>query len=71
MPKPNPNTIRVLLVTMADTTWRMFIPPAVLVSIGIWADLKIGTSPWLAVVGTILGLIGSVFLIKQQLKGVK
>jgi hypothetical protein len=61
----------VLLASMADTTWRMFTPPAVLVAGGIYADLHYGTKPWMTVLGTVLGLAGSIQLVRMQLRKVK
>jgi hypothetical protein len=58
-----------LIVSMADTTWRMFVPPAVLVPAGLWADLKWGTKPWLTLVGLVLGLGVAVILVRAQLRG--
>jgi len=60
-----------LILSMADTTWRMFTPSIILVGLGIWADLKIGTRPWLAVAGAVLGLTASILLVKRQLGVVK
>lgn len=60
-----------LLVSMADTTWRMFTPPAIFVAGGIWADLKFGTKPWLTALATVIGLAFSVLLVRQQLRKVQ
>jgi hypothetical protein len=57
-----------LMISMADTTWRMFIPAAVLVPAGIWADLRIGTKPWLTLLAAVLGLTLSILLVKHQLR---
>jgi hypothetical protein len=56
-----------LILSMADTTWRMFTPPAILVPAGIFADLKFHTKPWLTVLSVPLGLGLSALLIKRQL----
>lgn len=58
-----------LLLSMADTTWRMFTPPAITVAGGLWADIHWQTAPWLTLGALVLGLGGSVLLIKRQLKG--
>lgn len=58
-----------LIVSMVDTTWRMFVPPALLVPAGLWADLRWHTRPWLTVLGAVVGLAGSVMLVRAQLKG--
>ena len=56
-----------LIVSMADTTWRMFTPPAIVVPIGIFADNKLGTGPWLTLLCVPVGLALSALLIKKQL----
>lgn len=56
-----------LLWSMADTTWRMFTPPALLVPAGIWADLKFQTKPWLTLLCAVVGLWLSILLVKKQL----
>ena len=58
-----------LIVSMADTTWRMFVPPGVLVTAGLWADLHWGTKPWLTIVGLVVGLALSILLVRAQLRG--
>lgn len=57
-----------LLVSMADTTWRMFTPPALLVAGGIWVDLHYGTKPWMTVLAAGLGLGASILLVRAQLR---
>lgn len=60
-----------LLISMADTTWRMFTPPALFVPGGIWVDLKYHTKPWVTIGAAVLGLAVSVLLVRQQLRGTK
>ena len=57
-----------LILSMADTTWRMFTPPVLTVSLGLWADINLGTKPWLTVLATVLGLALSVKLVKKQME---
>jgi hypothetical protein len=57
-----------LILSMADTTWRMFTPPAIFVPAGIWADLHWHTKPWLTLLSAVLGLGVSVLLVKKQLE---
>jgi hypothetical protein len=57
-----------LIVTMADTTWRMFVPTGILVWPGLWADTTFQTKPWLTLLSIPLGLAISILLIKQQLR---
>jgi F0F1-type ATP synthase assembly protein I len=67
-PKQRESTRR-LLMSMADTTWRMFVSPAVLVPVGIASDLKFHTKPWLTIASAIVGMGLSVLLVRQQLRG--
>lgn len=69
--RPDDPATMVLLLTMADTTWRMFVPSIILVPGGIWADLHIGTKPWLTLLAAALGLGIGILLIKRQLGGSK
>lgn len=65
------DTVRVLLVTIGDTTWRMFVPSVGLTLLGVWADAQFGTKPWLMVVGIVLGFFGAFLLVKKQIVGLK
>jgi hypothetical protein len=58
-----------ILRSIGDTTWRMFTPPVILVPVGIWADLKWQTKPWLTLLSLVVGLGLSVLLVRQQLRG--
>lgn len=58
-----------MLRSIGDTTWRMFTPPIILVPIGIWADLKWQTKPWLTIMSVIFGFTLSILLVRQQLRG--
>ncbi len=58
-----------LLWSMADTTWRMVIPSAIFVLLGIIADRNWHTLPWLTLAGVAAGLAVSAQLIKRQLAG--
>ncbi|MDB5179362.1 MAG: hypothetical protein JWN01_1305 [Patescibacteria group bacterium] len=69
-PEKQDSTVQ-LLLSMADTTWRMFTPPAIFVPGGIWADLKWHTKPWITLVSAVVGLSFSILLVKRQLRGAK
>lgn len=60
-----------LLLTMADTTWRIFTPVVVCVGFGLWADLSYGTKPWLTITGMIVGFAFAAVLIRMQIKKVR
>lgn len=68
---PSDQTAVTLLLTMADTTWRMFVPSIGVIGSGLWADLKFHTKPWLTLAAVPVGLALSVLLVRRQLRGVK
>lgn len=67
---PKKSTV-LLLLTIADTTWRLFIPIIGLMLGGLWLDVQSGTKPWLMVVGIVLGTSIAVWLVWAQIKKVK
>lgn len=52
---------------IVDTTWRMTVPVVIFAFIGIYADIKLGTKPWLTLLGVVIGFGFAVLLIKQQI----
>lgn len=77
---PTPNITRVqttsslsvgsIAIEFLDTTWRVAAPVLLFVGIGIFADLRLGTKPWLTLLGTAIGFVGAALLIKKQLAAV-
>lgn len=59
---------RNLAITFADTTWRMTIPTVLMAGLGIVADLRFDTAPWLTLVGTAIGFAIAIRLVKRQLE---
>ena len=60
------DTVRVLLGTIGDTTWRMFVPSVGFTLLGVWLDSVFGLKPWLMIAGIILGFAMAVILVKRQ-----
>lgn len=56
-----------LITSMADTTWRMFIPTIGLLLAGNALDDKLHTRPWLMLVGAAIGGWIAAVLIKRQI----
>lgn len=68
---PAKSTVILLLVDIADTTWRMFVPPIVGGLLGWWADSTWHLFPWLTLVGLALGCVVTAVFIRNLLKKVK
>lgn len=64
-------TVPMLLMTIGDTTWRMFVPSVGLTLFGVWLDGQFGTKPWLMTLGIIFGFAGAFLLVKKQIVGLK
>lgn len=54
--------------TIADTTWRLFVPTIGLTLLGAWADRQWGITPWMMIAGIVLGTVIAVLLVRQQLR---
>ncbi len=59
------------VVTIADTTWRMFVPSVGFTLLGVWADSQMGTKPWLMVAGIIVGAASVYLLVSRQIGRLK
>lgn len=67
---PKQSTV-LLLVTIADTTWRLFIPTIGLTIAGLLLDKQFGTKPWIMAVSMAVGIAVALLLTRSQLKKVK
>lgn len=56
------------LATIADTTWRLFIPSIGLLLLGVYLDYSLETKPWLMITGLAIGVALSVMLVVLQLR---
>ena len=65
---PDRSTVVLLIGTIADTTWRMFIPIIGLLMVGVWVDKTYNTIPIAIVVLTSLGIVIATLLIRSQLR---
>lgn len=57
-----------LIASMADTTWRMFVPTLPLIIAGDHFDKQFGTKPWLMLLGAVIGGLIAAWLIRLQLR---
>ncbi|QQG50572.1 MAG: AtpZ/AtpI family protein [Candidatus Saccharibacteria bacterium] len=67
---PDSSTVILLLLTMADTTWRLFIPTIGLLIAGLLLDKQMHTAPWFMIAGTVIGGTIAVLLVRSQMKKV-
>jgi hypothetical protein len=68
---PDKTTVILLLLTIGDTTWRMFIPTIGMTLLGLFADKWLHTTPWIMVVAMAIGIGITVVLVKNQMKRVQ
>lgn len=64
-------TAGVIGLTFLDTTWRIAAPVILFVAVGIFADLKLGTKPWLTLLAVVLGFVAAGWLVKKQIEAVE
>ena len=69
-PPKSKSTVLLLLGTIADTTWRMFVPIIGLMLLGLWIDKQFDTLPWALISLTIVGIVVAAELIRRQLMDV-
>ncbi len=68
---PKSDDLFVVFATIADTTWRMFVPVIVGVLVGLWIDGQYHTE-YGAVVGSVVGLaLSGVLVWDQYVRSVK
>ncbi len=68
---PDRSTVILLLGTIADTTWRMFVPTLGLAALGLWADESWTTGPLWSLIGVFTGIGIASLLVRQQFKTIK
>lgn len=59
------------VATIADTTWRMFVPSVGFTLLGVWADAEWNTKPWLMAVGIVIGAVSAYLLVSRQIARLK
>jgi len=57
-----------VLREIADTTWRMTVPVVLFVFLGIFADINLRSTPWLTLLGMVVGFYFANVLVRQQIK---
>lgn len=69
-PKGSLNATSMLLM-IADTSARLFVPSIGGTVLGLWADHSFNTTPWLTVTGVVLGAATAFLLVYTQLRSIK
>lgn len=68
---PSYSSTVLILGTVADTTWRLFVPTIGGTIIGIIIDNIYGTKPWATIIGVSVGTALSIGLIYLQIRKVQ
>ena len=68
---PDTSTVILLLGTIGDTTWRMFVPTIGLTVLGLLIDKQFHSTPWVMSIGIVLGIILATILVRRQIKEVQ
>ena len=68
---PDKSTVILLMNTIGDTTWRMFVPSIGFTILGVYADRQMVTKPYLTIVGIIVGAGLAGLLVRRQIKKVQ
>jgi len=68
---PDRSTVILLLGTIGDTTWRMFVPTIGLTILGLLIDKWLHTTPWVMATGIALGAYVAFVLVRRQMKEVR
>lgn len=58
----------IMLGTVADTTWRLFIPSIGGTLLGLWVDKSVETTPLFTVIGVLVGSLIAFWLVYIQIK---
>lgn len=67
---PDKSTVVLLLSTIGDTTWRMFVPIIIGLLVGTKADSLWQSQPWVAVIGLLIGVAVTTMLIRLQFRNI-
>lgn len=56
-----------LAIDLLDTAWRIATPVLLFAGAGIFIDIKVGSKPWVTLLGAVIGLVFAGLLVKKQL----
>lgn len=55
---------------MLDTAWRIAVPVILFAVGGLLLDKKIGSAPWLTMLGVVIGFVFAGLLVKKQIDAI-
>lgn len=64
------STVLLLLATVGDTSWRLFVPTIGGTVLGLIIDNQAETKPWATIAGVTIGALLAFWLVYVQLKKV-
>jgi F0F1-type ATP synthase assembly protein I len=67
----NPSVLGAIGTDLLDTAWRIAIPVIVCTVLGIVADRRLDTAPWITFPAVVVGFVVSGWLVKRQLKALE
>jgi F0F1-type ATP synthase assembly protein I len=70
-PATSPRVVMLLFFTVADTTWRLFVPTIGGTILGIWLDHTYELTPLCTILGVTLGTLAAFMLVYMQMRKVK
>ena len=70
VPPKSSSTVILMALTIADTTWRMFVPTVGFTIGGLLLDKAWHTTPWVMIAGIVVGTLVAVWLVRMQMKKV-
>lgn len=70
VPQSDKGALKVL-GSIADTTWRMFIPTIGFLMIGRYFDNTLSIKPWGMLIGVIVGIWLAYVLVRKQLRDIE
>lgn len=68
---PRQSAVTLLITTIADTTWRMFVPTIGGTILGIWLDHSFDVAPLWTIVMVSIGFLATVLLIALQIRNLR
>ncbi len=60
-----------IALTFLDTTWRIATPVVLFTLLGIFADRRLGSKPWITLLSVVIGFALAILLVKKQLAEVQ